>query len=63
MGDDPHARAGGMFLFIARGAHLGLFAAIHDGDVFRAQKLGLHGGIHSRHPAANHDHIAANGQL
>ena len=37
-------------------------ATVNDGDVFRAQKFGLHGSIDRRHAAADDHHIAADGQ-
>ena len=57
--DDANTRILRVFLFVTRGRHAILPPPVNDGDVFRAQKPRLHGGIHRRHAAADHHDIAA----
>ena len=62
IGDDAHALGGGEILFEAAGIHPLAAPAIDKGDVQRAQQTGLYGSIHRRHAAADHHHVAPDGQ-
>ena len=60
MGDNPHPFGGGQILFKGAGVHPVTATAVDQRHVQRAQKLGLHCGVHRRHATPDHHHITAN---
>jgi hypothetical protein len=62
MGQDAHAFGGGVRQFVIGGPHALAPAAIDHGHMLGAQQARLHGGVHRRHAAADHHHMAAHRQ-